>query len=69
MDKTLNVFDMAMQLRHLRSGNLIYYTSPSKGTAMINDQSVVMPDKAKVKSLFEAVRKDDTDAIKSLSTD
>ena len=66
VDKTLNVIDMAAQLRHLRSGNLHFYTSPSKGTGMIGDQSVVLPDTAKAKSLFTAVRKDDTAAITSL---
>jgi LCP family protein required for cell wall assembly len=66
VDKTLNIIDMATQLRHLRSGNLHFYTSPSKGTGMIGNQSVVLPDTAKAKTLFGAVRKDDTAAINSL---
>jgi LCP family protein required for cell wall assembly len=69
VDKGLNVIDMAAQLRHLRSGNLHFYTSPSKGTGRIGTQSVVLPDTTKAKALFDAVRKDDTAAITSLATD
>jgi hypothetical protein len=49
---------MAMDLRHLRSGNLGFYTSPSKGTDMIGDESVVVPDETKAKALFDAIRRD-----------
>jgi LCP family protein required for cell wall assembly len=59
VDKTLNILDMALDLRHLRSGNLAFYTSPSSGTGMIGGQSVVLPDKTKAKKLFDAIRKDD----------
>jgi LCP family protein required for cell wall assembly len=69
VDKGLNIIDMAAQLRHLRSGNLHFSTSPSKGTGMIGDQSVVLPDKTKATALFTAVRKDDTNAINSLAAD
>jgi LCP family protein required for cell wall assembly len=58
VDKTLSIFDMATELRHLRSGNLTFGTSPYKGTDMIGDQSVVVPDTAKAKALFDAVRRD-----------
>jgi LCP family protein required for cell wall assembly len=68
VDKTLNIVTTATGLRHLRSENLHFYTSPSKGTGMIGDQSVVLPDKAKAAALFAAVRKDDTAAITSLAT-
>ncbi|MEV6302235.1 LCP family protein [Actinoplanes sp. NPDC051861] len=67
VDKDMNMVDMAMDLRHLRSENLGFYTSPTKGTGRIGDQSVVLPDKAKAKALFTAVRKDDVDTIKSLA--
>lgn len=63
VDEDLNMLDMALQLRHLRSSNLKFYTSPSKGTGMIGNQSVVLPDTTKAKALFTAVRKDDTAAI------
>ncbi|MFC7533891.1 LCP family protein [Actinoplanes sp. GCM10030250] len=67
VDKDMNMVDMAMDLRHLRSENLGFYTSPTKGTGMIGSQSVVLPDKAKAKALFTAVRKDDASTIKSLA--
>ncbi|MEU4240731.1 LCP family protein [Actinoplanes sp. NPDC026619] len=67
VDKDLNMLSMATQLRHLGSGNLNFYTSPSAGTGMIGDQSVVKPDKAKAKALYAAVRKDDTDTINKLA--
>jgi len=67
VDKTLDIIGLAAQLRNLRSGNLHFYTSPSKGTGMIGDQSVVLPDPTKTKALFEAVRKDQTAAINSLT--
>ncbi|MFI5896244.1 LCP family protein [Actinoplanes sp. NPDC051513] len=66
VDKDLNLLSMATQLRHLRSGNLHFYTSPSKGTGTIGNQSVVLPDKTKAKALFDAVRKDDTSTIETL---
>jgi LCP family protein required for cell wall assembly len=66
VDKGLNMLSMATQLRHLRSNNLNFFTSPSKGTGRVGDQSVVLPDTAKAKALFEAVRKDDTAAIAKL---
>ncbi|MFC7274527.1 LCP family protein [Paractinoplanes rhizophilus] len=69
VDKSLNLLSMATQLRHLRSGNLNFYTSPSKGTGMIGNQSVVLPDKTKTKALFDAVRRDDTATIEKLGTE
>ncbi|MCU7730398.1 LCP family protein [Actinoplanes sp. KI2] len=69
VDKGLNLIDMAMQLRHLRSGNLNFYTSPTKGTGRIGNQSVVLPDTTKAKALFDAVRKDDTAMIQKLGAE
>jgi len=66
-DETLNIYGTAAQLRHLRGGDLHFSTSPSKGTGMIGDQSVVLPDRTKAKALFDAVRKDDAAAIDSLA--
>lgn len=63
VDQTLGLFDMAMELRHLRGGNLAFYTSPSKGTDMIGDESVVLPDTVKAKAVFDAVRRDAVDEI------
>jgi LCP family protein required for cell wall assembly len=58
VDNTLNVLDMAMELRHLRGENLAFYTSPSKGTGRVGDESVVFPDTAKAAKVFDAVRRD-----------
>jgi LCP family protein required for cell wall assembly len=59
VDKTLNLFGTASDLRHLRGENLTFYTSPSAGTGNVSGESVVFPDRAKAKPLFEAVRDDD----------
>jgi LCP family protein required for cell wall assembly len=58
VDQTLNLFDMAMELRHLRSENLAFYTSPYKGTGPVGGESVVFPDTVKATKLFDAVRRD-----------
>jgi LCP family protein required for cell wall assembly len=58
VDKTLNIFDTAMDLRHLRSGNLTFLTNPTKGTGRVGTESVVFDNPAKVKVLYDAVRRD-----------
>jgi LCP family protein required for cell wall assembly len=58
VDNNLNIFSTASDLRHLRSENLTFLTNPSKGTGMIGDESVVLPDLAAGKALFDAVRND-----------
>lgn len=58
VDKSLSIVDLAMELRHLRSGNLGFYTSPTKGTGRIGSESVVLADTAKARSFFDAVRRD-----------
>jgi LCP family protein required for cell wall assembly len=58
VDNTLSIFDTAMELRNLRSGDLKFFTSPSKGTGMVGDQSVVFPDTAKATTFFDAIRRD-----------
>ncbi|MFI5496136.1 LCP family protein [Actinoplanes sp. NPDC051859] len=63
VDENLNLISTAMDLRHMRSDKLQFFTSPYKGTGMIGDQSVVLPDEKKAKALFDAVRKDDAKAI------
>jgi LCP family protein required for cell wall assembly len=63
VDDTLNMVGMAADLRHLRGENLIFYTSPSSGTGTKAGQSVVLPDRAKAKALFTAVREDDVATI------
>jgi LCP family protein required for cell wall assembly len=58
VDKTFSIVDTAMDLRHLRSEDVTFFTSPSKGTGMAGDQSVVFPDTAKAKALFGAIQRD-----------
>ena len=68
VDDTLNIFGMAGDLRHLRSENLSFYTSPTAGTGTRGDQSVVLPDKAKAETFFDAVRRDDVAGIAATGT-
>lgn len=63
VDETLNIFGMADDVRDLRGENLSFYTSPSAGTGTRGDQSVVLPDRAKAKVLFDAIRRDDVAKI------
>ncbi|WP_327005027.1 LCP family protein [Dactylosporangium sp. NBC_01737] len=58
VDKDLDMFSMANDLRHLRGENLTFLTNPSKGTGMIGSESVVLPDLPAGKALFDAVRQD-----------
>ncbi|MEV0392181.1 LCP family protein [Polymorphospora rubra] len=58
VDQTLSILDLAMELRHLRSGNLTFVTSPTKGTGMVGSESVVFPDTAKAETFYDAVRRD-----------
>jgi anionic cell wall polymer biosynthesis LytR-Cps2A-Psr (LCP) family protein len=62
-DDTLPIIDMAMELRHLRAENLTFLTSPTKGTGQVGTESVVLPDVDGVRSLYEAVRRDDVPDI------
>ncbi|MFC0508352.1 LCP family protein [Micromonospora costi] len=58
VDKSMSLVDLAMELRHLRSGNLGFYTCPTKGTGRVGSESVVFADVPKAKVLFDAVRRD-----------
>nr|BFE63274.1 LCP family protein [Dactylosporangium thailandense] len=58
VDDTLNMFDMAMELRNLRGDDVTAYTSPTKGTGMIGDESVVLADTDKIKPFYDALRED-----------
>ncbi|GAB3171690.1 LCP family protein [Micromonospora palomenae] len=63
VDESLSLVDLAMKLRHLRSGNLKFFTCPSKGTGRVGTESVVFADTAKAKTLFDAVRRDSVSEI------
>ncbi len=65
VDKSMSLVDLAMELRHLRSGNLGFYTCPVKGTGRVGTESVVFADTAKARGLFDAVRRDSVPEILS----
>jgi len=58
VDQSMSLLDLAMELRHLRSGNLGFFTCPTKGTGRVGNESVVLADTPKAKRLFDAVRRD-----------
>jgi LCP family protein required for cell wall assembly len=59
VDNTLSIFDLAGELRSLRSADVDRITSPSAGTGMVGGQSVVFPDERAAQELYAAVRADD----------
>lgn len=63
VDKTLSIFDLGTELRHLRGGNLTFLTSPSQGTGWRGNESVVLADEAKARALYTAIRRDAVDEI------
>lgn len=67
VDETFSVLDMGMENRHLRGGNLTFFTSPSKGTGRVGSESVVFADTAKSKALYDAVRRDAVPEILSIA--
>lgn len=58
VDETLSLFNMAMDLRHLRGDNLAFFTSPTKGTGRVGTESVVFANTEKAKTFYDAVRRD-----------
>ncbi|MFY1700684.1 LCP family protein [Micromonospora sp. WMMA1923] len=58
VDRSLSLVDLAMENRHLRGGNLGFYTCPVKGTGQVGNESVVFADTPAARSLFDAVRRD-----------
>ena len=63
VDESMSLLDLAMDLRQLRSGNLGFYTCPTKGTGRVGSESVVFADTAKAKLMFDAVRRDSVPEI------
>lgn len=61
VDNTLSVYDLAWELRGIRKADIDRITSPSAGTAMIGEESVVLPDQPAARQLFAAVRTDTLD--------
>ncbi|MEV4808387.1 LCP family protein [Micromonospora avicenniae] len=58
IDKNMSLLDMANQMRGVRGNNLTFVTSPTKGTGRVGTESVVFADEKKVKSFYDAVRRD-----------
>ncbi|KKK02361.1 LCP family protein [Micromonospora sp. HK10] len=58
VDKGMSLLDMATDLRSLRGSNLAFFTSPTKGTGRVGTESVVFADTAKVRTFYDAVRRD-----------
>jgi LCP family protein required for cell wall assembly len=63
VDEKMSLLDMATDLRNLRSGNLTFLTSPTKGTGRVGSESVVLANPEKTKSFYDAVRRDEVSDI------
>ena len=61
MDETLSIFDMVRLMRDMRRGDFTMLTSPSAGTGMVGEESVVFADMAAASELYQAVRTDTMD--------
>jgi LCP family protein required for cell wall assembly len=62
VDPSFSLLDLGWQFRSLKSQDLSFMTSPYTGTGNINGESVVLGDKQKALSLFDAVSKDTVSA-------
>ena len=61
VDKSLSIFQLAAELRHLRGDDLAFLTSPSRGTGRVAGQSVVLPDRKRAAALYDAMKRDRAD--------
>ena len=58
VDRDFSLIDLGWQFRGLRSENMVFLTSPTAGTDMIGDQSVVLSDREKASAMYDAVAND-----------
>jgi anionic cell wall polymer biosynthesis LytR-Cps2A-Psr (LCP) family protein len=58
VDHDFSLTDMAVQFRSLRSNNLTFLTSPNLGSQTIAGQSVVVSDREKALTLYQAMASD-----------
>ncbi|MCG5443083.1 LCP family protein [Micromonospora sp. NIE79] len=65
VDQSMSLVDLAMQLRHMQSGQLGFFTCPTTGTGRMGSESVVLVDKPKAERVFDAVRRDSVGEIAS----
>ncbi|MDG4763139.1 LCP family protein [Solwaraspora sp. WMMD406] len=58
VDEDFSLVDMAIQFRKLRGENLHFMTSPHNGSETINGESVVVSDREKALSMYQAIAAD-----------
>jgi LCP family protein required for cell wall assembly len=58
VDNDFSLADTALAFRNIRSQDLTFMVSPNVGSQTVNGESVVVSDKAKAASLYDAVAKD-----------
>jgi LCP family protein required for cell wall assembly len=58
VDKDFSLVDLGWQFRGLRSDDLVFMVSPNQGSATMGGQSVVISDRDKAASLYDAMAKD-----------
>lgn len=61
VDQSFSLVDMALQFKSLRSDKLTFMTSPYSGTDTINGESVVLSNREKALTLYEAMKADTMD--------
>ncbi len=57
-DNDFSLTGTALQFRNIRSSDLTFLTSPNTGSATVGGESVVLSDKTRALSLYQAVSKD-----------
>ncbi len=62
VDQDFSVLSVGMQVRSIRSKDMIFITSPNLGSDTIDGESVVVSDKGKAAPLYDAVAHDKVDA-------
>ncbi|PZF91820.1 LCP family protein [Micromonospora deserti] len=63
VDEGMSLLGMATDLRGLRGNNLVFLTTPTKGTGRVGSESVVFADAEGTRSFYEAVRHDTVQEI------
>lgn len=58
VDESFSLVDMALQFKGLRGNNLQFVTSPHQGTDTINGESVVVSDREKALTMYQAMAQD-----------
>lgn len=61
VDREFSLVDLGWQLRNLRGEDLVFLVSPHRGTGTVGQQSIVRPDDARARELYEAMARDRLD--------